>query len=270
MEEPTLEQPSGRKRPDLARAFAARLRHSGEKVSLIGRLMTAVVVVVVAGALALGIGVLVSHKGRPPKTVNAADAQRPPGSPGTTAARPSGAPQLHPPSGAPHIGPTNVPSANSGPHGNKAPANPKGSHSGGGGAAMAVQAAAAPVRSIVSFASGRCIDVTDGRGAAGTPLQIWDCSGAAWQRWAFEPDGTIHSLGRCMTVAGGSSANGARIELDPCNGGAAQRFDLNKSSDLVNVAADKCVDVKDKQTANGTHLQLWQCAGTSNQKWRAQ
>lgn len=69
-----------------------------------------------------------------------------------------------------------------------------------------------------------------------------------------------------MTVAGGS-ANGTGIEIAHCNGGWSQRFKLNGSLDLVNIAADKCVDVQDQQTGNGTRLQLWQCGGTSNQKW---
>jgi hypothetical protein len=29
------------------------------------------------------------------------------------------------------------------------------------------------------------------------------------------------------------------------------------------------VDVKDMETGNGTPLQIWECAGTSNQKWSA-
>jgi hypothetical protein len=263
VEESTAEQPSGRKRSDLAKAFAARLRNPGGNGSLVGRLVTAGVAVVVAGALAVGIGAVVYHKSRPPKTVNAADARRSPTSLRTTLAPTSGAPQPPHPS-LPHVSPGRT--------GKKAGPSAKSPHAGGKAGGNAVhagpmRAAAAPVRSIVSYASGRCIDVTDGSSAPGTPLQIWDCSGAAWQEWAFESDGTMRTLGKCMTVAGGSSADGAAIELDPCNGGAAQRFNLNTSWDLVNIAADKCVDVKDKQTANGTRLQLWQCAGTSNQKW---
>jgi hypothetical protein len=120
---------------------------------------------------------------------------------------------------------------------------------------------------VVGYGSGKCIDVTDGRKAAGTPLQIWSCSGAAWQKWDFQSDGTVRSLGLCMEVAGGSTADGAPIQLATCNGGSAQQFVLNNAHDLVNQKADKCVDAKDKGTGNGVRLQLWQCGGTSNQKW---
>jgi hypothetical protein len=132
--------------------------------------------------------------------------------------------------------------------------------------ARKMAAASVPTRTIVSYASGKCIDVTN-RGRTGVPLQIWDCDPVVdWKRWAFYSDNTIRSMGKCMTLAGGS-ANGTPIELASCNGGASQRFVLNKSLDLVNITADKCVDVKDKKTGNGTTLQLWQCSGTSNQKW---
>ncbi|TDD50883.1 hypothetical protein E1286_11815 [Nonomuraea terrae] len=61
---------------------------------------------------------------------------------------------------------------------------------------------------------------------------------------------------------------GASIQRATCNGGSARRFVLNNAHDLVNQAADKCGDVKDKATGDGARLQLWSCGGTSNQKWR--
>jgi beta-glucanase (GH16 family) len=33
------------------------------------------------------------------------------------------------------------------------------------------------------------------------------------------------------------------------------------------IGGNRCVDVKDWNSANGAALQLWDCAGTSNQKW---
>jgi hypothetical protein len=145
--------------------------------------------------------------------------------------------------------------------------NPSGASSGQGSgqSAKTFQAANVPSATIVSNATGKCIDVTN-EGQAGVPIQIWNCDPVTdWKRWSFYSDGTIRSMGNCMTVAG--SANGTPIEVKSCTGGSSQRFTLNSASDLVSVAADKCVDVKDKQTGNGTPLQLWSCGGTSNQKW---
>ncbi|MET7684616.1 RICIN domain-containing protein [Streptomyces sp. NPDC005423] len=109
--------------------------------------------------------------------------------------------------------------------------------------------------------------MTDGDTADNTPLQIWDCTGTARQKWRFASDGTVRALGKCMDVQGGSRNDGAVIDLVGCDGTGAQRFRLNSADDLVDTEADKCVDVKDLGTGNGTRLQLWTCAGSDNQKW---
>jgi hypothetical protein len=70
-----------------------------------------------------------------------------------------------------------------------------------------------------------------------------------------------------MDPAGGALANGTPIQLVTCNGNPVQRFTLSAAGDLVNVSANRCVDVKDNNAANGAQLQLWDCAGTPNQKW---
>ncbi|MFJ3671514.1 ricin-type beta-trefoil lectin domain protein [Streptomyces sp. NPDC090106] len=129
----------------------------------------------------------------------------------------------------------------------------------------AAAASAQSTGSLVGAASGRCVDVTDGTAGAGTALQIWDCTGATWQRWSFYSDGTVRSLGLCMEVA--SAGDGAAMRLAKCNAGSGQRFQLNSAGDLVNLKADKCVDVKDQLSDNGTRLQLWTCTGAQNQKW---
>jgi hypothetical protein len=72
-----------------------------------------------------------------------------------------------------------------------------------------------------------------------------------------------------MDLAWGSPDDGTQIQLARCHGGSAQHFDLNGDGDLVNTGAGKCVDVKDMETGNGTPLQIWECFGTSNQKWSA-
>ncbi|MEU0118752.1 ricin-type beta-trefoil lectin domain protein [Streptomyces bobili] len=128
-----------------------------------------------------------------------------------------------------------------------------------------------PGQLIVGQASDRCVDVTDsqdGKGRDGTPLQIFDCSGTANQKWVFNGDGTVRSLGMCMDVAWGSREDGAVIQLARCSGNPAQQFVMSTAGDLVNPQADKCVDVKDSATGNESKLQLWTCSGTPNQKWR--
>ncbi|WP_406079049.1 ricin-type beta-trefoil lectin domain protein [Micromonospora sp. NBC_00858] len=120
---------------------------------------------------------------------------------------------------------------------------------------------------IVVHSSGRCLDVTDGAYGSNPQLQIWSCNGGPNQAWTFYSDGTIRAFERCMTAKGGATKNETKVILSTCSGSAAQRFTLNGSHDLVNVRADRCVDVIDKGTDNGAKLQLWDCAGTDNQKW---
>lgn len=267
MSESTPEQPEEPKRPDVARAFTASVRQSGEKRSPAGYLLTACLALVLAGAVALGVGAIVFHKRTPPKTVNAADRQR-----GTSAARTPGTPAgtpvpVRPGAPVPVTGPVGAggkktdgktPATKQAGHGSKSSAG----SSGGQVKAMA----AVPTVQIVSYASGRCMDVQDGNTANGTPVQIWTCNGGApQQRWSFQ-SGTIRSMGVCLTVAGPSS-NGAPVQVAHCNGGSAQKFRLNSAADIVHSGTSMCLDVKDQNTADGTRLQLWQCGGTSNQKW---
>ncbi|MEV4227326.1 ricin-type beta-trefoil lectin domain protein [Streptomyces bobili] len=141
----------------------------------------------------------------------------------------------------------------------------------GGGAEPEADPKPVPGQLIIGQASDRCVDVTDsqdGEGRDGTPLQIYDCSGTANQKWVFNGDGTVRSLGMCMDVAWGSREDGAVIQLARCSGNPAQQFVMSTAGDLVNPQADKCVDVKDNGTGNESKLQLWTCSGTPNQKWR--
>jgi beta-glucanase (GH16 family) len=115
--------------------------------------------------------------------------------------------------------------------------------------------------------SNRCIDIPNANPADGARLQMWDCNGSAAQKWAPNSDGTLRAMGKCMDPAGGALTNGTPIQLVTCNGNPVQRFTLSAAGDLVNVSANKCVDIKDWNSANGATLQLWDCGGTTNQKW---
>jgi glucosylceramidase len=118
---------------------------------------------------------------------------------------------------------------------------------------------------------GKCLDATDNTAADGTPVQIWDCTGADNQRWTVGADGSVKVLGACLDVTSGSTADGAKVQLYTCNGSGAQRWTYNASTgDVVNTAADKCLDATGQSSANGTRLQIWTCTGTANQKWRLQ
>ncbi|MFB7493471.1 ricin-type beta-trefoil lectin domain protein [Streptomyces sp. NPDC056161] len=124
---------------------------------------------------------------------------------------------------------------------------------------------------VLNFAADRCLATQGGSRAAGTQLVLADCnSGDPSQGWTFPSDGTARNFGGTMCLDVSDPGNGALVRLATCSSSRAahQGFTLKKSYDLVDVAPDLCVDAKDKNTAAGTVLQLWNCAGTSNQKWR--
>ena len=99
----------------------------------------------------------------------------------------------------------------------------------------------------------------------GAALHLWDCHDGSSQRWTFAPDGTWRVMGLCATVDG-APGNGADLIVAGCDASSA-RFTLSTGSDLVHRDADRCVDVRDWSSSNGARLQLWDCAGSANQKW---
>jgi Ricin-type beta-trefoil lectin domain len=127
------------------------------------------------------------------------------------------------------------------------------------------QPAPIPGRAIVGVQSMRCLSGTVG--TDGTQLVIATCDGSATQHWQEYPDGTIRSAGLCMDAAWGGTADLTVVQLAYCSGNPAQHFRLNASNDLVNVQADKCVDVTGQQTASGSAVTLYTCNGQDNQKW---
>jgi hypothetical protein len=73
------------------------------------------------------------------------------------------------------------------------------------------------------------MDVLGHNTAPGAAVAIWDCTGAANQRWTINSDGTIVGVesGLCLEVSGGRTANGTPVELWTCNGGSNQKWSRN-------------------------------------------
>jgi hypothetical protein len=80
---------------------------------------------------------------------------------------------------------------------------------------------AAEIRGI----GNKCLDVSGGGSADGTPIIFWSCHGGDNQKWAVVPSGLIRSInGKCLDVSGGVSANGTPIILWSCHGGENQNW----------------------------------------------
>ncbi|MGQ4485956.1 ricin-type beta-trefoil lectin domain protein [Streptomyces sp. SAS_281] len=130
-------------------------------------------------------------------------------------------------------------------------------------------AGAATPGALTNTGNGKCLDVTDGSTADGTPAQMWTCyPGSQNQSWTLNSDGSLTAKGKCLDLAANSTANGTAVHLWTCYGSVAtQKWRLTSAGDLVNTAANKCLDIKDNSNADGARLQVWDCAGTGNQKW---
>jgi lysophospholipase L1-like esterase len=118
---------------------------------------------------------------------------------------------------------------------------------------------------LVSAASGRCLDLPNSNAANGTQPVIWDCNGGANQRWTFNGP-AIQALGKCLDAPINATA-GAKVQLWDCNGGTNQQWTLNGDGSVRDARSGLCLDVDHNLTANGTAVLLWTCTAATNQRW---
>ncbi|MEV0895256.1 ricin-type beta-trefoil lectin domain protein [Actinoplanes sp. NPDC049802] len=118
---------------------------------------------------------------------------------------------------------------------------------------------------LVSSASGRCLDVPNSSTANGTQPIIWDCGSGANQRWTASGQ-TLQSLGKCLDAPVGATA-GTKVQLWDCNGGANQQWTFQSNGTVRGNQSGLCLDVDRNLTANGTLVLLWTCTGSANQVW---
>jgi len=118
---------------------------------------------------------------------------------------------------------------------------------------------------LISAASGRCLDVPNSATANGTQPIIWDCTGSTNQQWTTNGQ-TVQALGKCLDAPANATA-GAKATIWDCNGGANQQWTLNADGTVRSVQSGLCLDVDHNLTANGTAVLLWTCTAAANQRW---
>ncbi|MEH1163834.1 lectin [Micromonospora sp. CPCC 205539] len=135
--------------------------------------------------------------------------------------------------------------------------------------AAGVPAAAAGPSTVVSAASGRCLDVVGNVRTAGAGINIYDCNGQANQAWTLTAAGElrVYDASMCLDVVGQDTTAPAALQIYGCNGGSNQRWRVNSDGSIVGVQSGLCLDVTGGNTANGTLVGLWTCNGQSNQRW---
>lgn len=139
--------------------------------------------------------------------------------------------------------------------------------SGGGGGGGTTPPPPAAGSSFVSALNNKCIDVPNSRFVDGAAVQMWTCNNSSAQQFAVDAGRLRSQNNLCLDAAGAGTGNGTPIQLATCSTNRAQQFTVSGAGDLVNINANRCVDIKDVNPADGATLQLWDCAGTANQKW---
>ncbi|MFY1651169.1 RICIN domain-containing protein [Solwaraspora sp. WMMB762] len=142
--------------------------------------------------------------------------------------------------------------------------------------ARAVMAAAGPrtgggdeqTVQIVGVQSGRCLEVPNSSTANGTQTQLWDCNGAAGQRWTHTSAGQLMIYGdKCLDANGQGTTNGTTVIIWDCNGQTNQQWTVDANGTIRGVQSGLCLDANGAATANGTKMILWTCHTGTNQQW---
>jgi hypothetical protein len=121
---------------------------------------------------------------------------------------------------------------------------------------------------IVGGQSGRCLDVPGGSTTNGTQTQLWDCTGAAQQKWTYTSSKQLMVYGnKCLDANGRGTSDGTAVIIWDCNGQNNQQWNVNANGTITGVQSGLCVDASGAGTANGTRIHLWSCHGGSNQQW---
>ncbi|TQK95219.1 endo-1,4-beta-xylanase [Streptomyces puniciscabiei] len=133
------------------------------------------------------------------------------------------------------------------------------------------------VYTLSDVAAGRVVDEPAGYNGNGTPLQVWDASGASNQQWRAgrNSDGsytlTNVASGRVLEEPGDQTGNGTRMQVWDSNGGANQHWRADRNSDgsytLTNVASGRALEIPGGRTANGTPVEIWDSNGGAHQHW---
>ncbi|MDX2530422.1 non-reducing end alpha-L-arabinofuranosidase family hydrolase [Streptomyces europaeiscabiei] len=148
---------------------------------------------------------------------------------------------------------------------------------GGSGGTQSGGITSGSVYTLSNVASGRVLDQPAGHNGNGTPLQVWDASGASNQQWRVNRNSddsytlTNVASGRVLDEPGNQTGNGTKMQVWDSNRGANQHWRARQNSDdsytLTNVASGRALEIPGRQTANGTAVQIWDSNGSANQRW---
>ncbi|GLB36919.1 putative G-X-X-X-Q-X-W domain-containing protein [Lyophyllum shimeji] len=115
----------------------------------------------------------------------------------------------------------------------------------------------------------KCLDVSGGVYADGTPVQIYDCNGTGAQKWIFRNGRTsvqVAGTNFCLD-AGSSPGNGIGMKIWTCYRGLAAQEWIYFNNKFRLARSTQCLDLTDGNLSNGNPVQTWHCsAGNPNQR----
>jgi hypothetical protein len=147
-------------------------------------------------------------------------------------------------------------------------------------------AATGAIRVYDDTADVKCVDVSGGAPAPGTPLVIQACNGALSQQWEPTADAAgarLVGTNLCLDVPNGTNQLGTQLIVWTCWGGYPQQWDalvVNPTAPVglyavygwgrqaefrSALAADRCMDVAGASRANFADLTLWHCLDAPQQ-----
>ena len=115
-----------------------------------------------------------------------------------------------------------------------------------------------------ALSSSKCMDVKGINTAAGTPMQIWDCTSKSNQQFKWLSTGQIQVYGS-MCLSGGTGKAGDPVVIQACASGTAQQWSATSSTGIKGING-MCMMVNGG-TTNGTRLVLSSCSSATNQQW---
>ncbi|MEV4612878.1 ricin-type beta-trefoil lectin domain protein [Kitasatospora sp. NPDC049258] len=113
-----------------------------------------------------------------------------------------------------------------------------------------------------------CMDDNYASTTNGAVIQIAGCNSTPAQDWTVAPDGTLRVKGGCLDAVGGGTANGTRLQYWACGAHQpSQKFVPLGNGTIYNPVSGRCVDLPNYDATPGNPLALFDCNGTSAQRW---
>jgi hypothetical protein len=128
-------------------------------------------------------------------------------------------------------------------------------------------------------ATGKSIDVANGSTSNGTRVQQFATLNDDAQKVTIMASGSNWKIAmkantnKCFGPIGNGTANSTGIEVQDCNGGNNQAWSITADANtgafmLKNVASNRCLDVPMGSGADGVGLQIYDCFGSTAQKFK--